>query len=409
MDLREGGKLIVAVGGLDPSGGAGIEMDVKVGESIGVKVHPVATCITWQTADAFLGLKCLEPDDVVKQLKVTPMRNVKTGALCSEEIVNAISFLKPLVVDPVVKASAGGELYKGSLEVLKDFILSSFAITPNWFEASIIMGRKIRSVEDAVIAAKEISSMGPRLVIVTGGDQEEFVDIIYYDGEVIKVKGIKSKGAHGSGSVLASALASYLSLGLRPLEASLKALGFARIAVSNAKEGIPDPMFLLRLESSIAKSWIKYNAFLKWLEKIDLEKITPEVGINVAYGEVVIGKGSIIGIKERIRYRPCGCPRLGGSDHMARLLLEIKKCMDINVVMNIRFDEKFVEKLKRKYKVMEVKGDVPKGSMQHFARQACKEKAKVIFDRGRPGKEAMIRLLAKDFEELKDMILTVIY
>ena len=93
---------------------------------------------------------------------------------------------------------------------------------------------------------------------------------------------------------------------------------------------------------------------------------------------------------------------------MARLLLEIKKCMDVNVVMNIKYKEEFVKKLSKRYKVIEVKGDVPKGSMQFFARQACREKAKVIFDRGRVGKEPMIRLLARDFEELREMILTVL-
>ncbi len=398
----------MAVGGLDPSAGAGIEMDVKVGEAIGVRVHPVATCVTWQTARSFMGLRCLDPEDVLNQLKATPIKNVKVGALCSEEIVNAISFVKPLVFDPVLRASAGGELYKGSLAVFRDFALSSFAVTPNWSEASALISKKVKNLEEAISAAKEIASLGPKLVIVTGGDQKEFVDVIYYDGEVVKVKGVKGEGAHGSGSVLASALASYLSLGLDPLEASLKAIGFARVAIRHAKEGIPDPLFLIKLESSIARGWVKYQAFLKWLESVNVEKLLPEVGINVAYGDVVIGKGSVIGIRERIRHKPCGCPTLGGSDHMARLLLEVKKCMDVNVVMNIKYKDEFVEKLSKKYNVMEVRGDVPKGSMQFFARQACERGARVIYDRGRIGKEAMIRLLARDFDELKDMILTAI-
>ncbi len=428
-------KRMVAIGGLDPSGGAGVELDVKVGAAIGVHVHPVVTAVTYQTPTEFYGARCMDIEVLEGQLSA--IRGVgywKLGMLCNAEI--AYFLAKELegivVVDPVLKASAGGTLYSGELEAYRTLLKKAFAVTPNKMEAEALTGIKISDVEDAVKAAEELSRMGPELVVVTGGHLNELADVIYYKGKVEIVKGTKRKvSLHGSGSFMASALTAYLALGKDPMTSARLAIGFTRLAhvfpLKVDGGAVPDPMLQLRYNAVRHCMYEEYKYFIEWLESLSYEeakKIAPEVGINVAYSvpsELVRGKGSFLGVPGRLRLTPrglryCCCPWWGAADHTARMLLEAQKYNPkLRAAMNIRYSENNVEALKRAgYKVFEFKRETePPGweSMRWAVRKAYEDVGTVpdvIYDRGFYGKEAMIRLLAEDLEGLKNMVKAVI-
>jgi len=425
-------KKVAAVGGLDPSGGAGIEMDVKVGSAVGVHVHPVATAITYQTPTEFYGSKCTDIEVLEGQLKaVKGVRNWKLGMLCNERIAETLlKYLEGVVVvDPVLKATAGGTLYEGSLETYKKILSVSFAVTPNALEAEALTGLRVRTVDDAIRAAEALAEAGPKLVVITGGHLEIFADVIYYDGYVEVIRGTrKVTSFHGSGSFMAMALASYLALGEAPVVAARKAVGYTRVAhlFSQGKEAL-DPLYQMRYDAVRHCMYEEYKYFIEWLESLPFEKakkIAPEVGINVAYSvpkELVRGKGSVLGVPGRLRLTPrglrsCCNPWWGQADHTARLLLEAQKYNPkLRVAMNIRYSPENVAALSGAgYEVYELKRETePPGeeSMRWAAKKAYSDLGKVpdvIYDKGFYGKEAMIRLLTEGLEELKEMLRVVL-
>ena len=422
------------VGGLDPSGGAGIEMDVKVASAIGVHAHPIATMITYQTPSTYLGGRCLDIESIIYQLRSVKAEVWKTGALCSRDTVDVIieNVKGKIVVDPVMEASAGGKLFQGDVKDMLKLISHAYATTPNVPEAQRLLGIKIRDVNDMIKAAKEFRSLGPELVVITGGHMNELVDVILYKNEIEVIRGrAKGPSAHGSGSVLASALASYLAKGFEPRKAARVAVGFTRLLHSfkiKVDDGyVLDPFVQLRYMAVKSEMYEEYYAFIEWLRFLkydDAKKIVPEVGINVAYSvpaEMSRGKGSILAVPGRMHLtpmglKPCSYPWWGASDHMARLLLEAQKFNPkIRAAMNIKFTEENVEKLKRAgYRVVEVKReDQPKGikTMEWSVRRAVElygELPDVIYDRGFYGKEPMIRLLSESLPGLRAMVESVI-
>jgi hydroxymethylpyrimidine/phosphomethylpyrimidine kinase len=336
-----------------------------------------------------------------------------------------------IVVDPVLRASAGGELYAGSIEAYKKLLTKAFAVTPNVREAEALTGIKIRSFRDSMEAAKKLSEMGPRLVVVTGGHLEKLVDVIYYEGEFELVSGTKKLPVHGSGSFMAMALTSYLALGYEPKRAARIAIGFTRLAHAFALEleggRVPEPFVQLRYNAIRHCMYEEYKYFIEWLTSLPYEKakrIAPEVGINVAYSvpkPLVRGKGSVLGVPGRLRLTPqglryCCCPWWGAADHTARLLMEAQKYKpEIRAVMNVKYTEENVRKLvEAGFNVYELERESePPGweSMRWAVRKAYEDTGSVpdvIYDKGFYGKEAMIRLLAKDLEGLKRMVSTLI-
>jgi len=426
---------MLAIGGIDPSGGAGVELDVKVGEAFDVHVHPVATMVTYQTPLSYLGGLCLDSATVINQLNsFSNVKYWKTGALCSEETAKALlekaKKYKPiLVVDPVLKASAGGTLYSGSIDAYLELIKHSFAVTPNRMEAEELLGVSIEDVEDALSAARRISELGPKLVIITGGHMNELADVIYFEDKHYIIRGKRRESIHGSGSTLASALTALLAKGTDPVNAARRAIGYTRLLHIFARdvEGrIPDPLIFHRLAYYRHECQEAFRAFLRWLESLEYEKaklIAPEVGINVACAvprAVTRGIGTVLGIPGRLHLTPYGlrkvaCPWWGGSEHMGRLILTARKYADVNAAMNVKYSERNVELLKEAgFKVVEVdRKKQPRGikTMKWVIEEAVRVAGSlpdVIYDRGFYGKEAMIRLLAKDLKMLREMVLAIL-
>lgn len=231
-------KSILTIAGADPSGGAGIQRDIKTFEYFGLNALSVITSLTAQNYKMVAGIFPISPSFVIKQInclrKEYRIDVIKMGMLARADIVIALANLfkkakfKKLVLDPVLKSSSNYPLIdKKGISSTKKYLLPFVTIvTPNLDEAAILSDeKKIVSIDDMKRAAIKIKGLGPKFVLVKGGHlnkdrgQKKFcnkaIDILY-DGkefEVFEAKRI-NKDIHGTGCILSAAIASCLANGM---------------------------------------------------------------------------------------------------------------------------------------------------------------------------------------------------
>lgn len=149
---------ILIIAGFDPSGNAGLLRDLEIVHSFNLKASSAVTALTAQNQKKFLHPQVVEPSVFKNQLlSVAPLsqyRAIKIGMLGNEKIVRVlVHFLKqqkkipPIVLDPVLSSSTGGELLtkKGKEELWKNLIPLVDLWTPNLDEASFFCGFKLQS------------------------------------------------------------------------------------------------------------------------------------------------------------------------------------------------------------------------------------------------------------------------
>ena len=359
----------------------------------------------------------------------------KVGALCNEKVSTSLKTLidevhPKVVLDPVLEASAGGKLYSGSLRALIDLIKRSYAVTPNTEEVSAILGTEVNSLEDVKWAAEELQRLGPELVIVTGGHlgkENSIIDYVRWRNKEIVIRGKRAPiNIHGSGSILAAALTSLLAKGEDPVTAARYSIGYTRILHKFSKEFddgyVGDVLTSLKLAYYRFECHEEYRAFIKWLESLTFEearKIAPEVGINVACSipkEVSRGVSTVIGVPGRLHLTPnglrkCDCPWWGGSDHLARLLINAMRFSEYKAVMNVKYSQENVKRLREiGLNVVEVDRSLQPPqtkTMKWFVEYIYEKYGEIpqaVYDKGYYGKEAMIRIFARNLGELKSII-----
>lgn len=243
---------VLTIAGSDASGGAGLQADLRTFAAH--RVHG-ATAVTALTAQNTVGVQAIHPvpasfveqqvRSVVDDLHVAA---VKTGMLASAETVAALADLAAagvmpnLVVDPVMVSSTGARLLDEGAEGAYRHALIPRArvVTPNRWEAGVLVGRLLRSVDDVVDAAQELAEAGPELVVVTGGDptgcEREAVDVVVSDGrvELHNFERIDTVNDHGTGCSFASAIAARLAHGDEPPVAVDHARMFVRRGLAAA-------------------------------------------------------------------------------------------------------------------------------------------------------------------------------
>jgi hydroxymethylpyrimidine/phosphomethylpyrimidine kinase len=214
-------KTVLAVGGSDSGGGAGIQADLKTLHSLGVHVSTVITAVTAQSTTAVHDVHVLGAPVVAAQLRAVlddiGADVIKTGMLGNADVVDeVVRHLgdRPLVVDPVGVSSTGQSLLTADgLIALRDHLLPlALVVTPNLAELEALTG----IAGDLDAAARAVLGLGPRWVLVTGGHHNgPPTDLLYGDGVAIQLRGprIETPNTHGTGCTLASALAGYLALG----------------------------------------------------------------------------------------------------------------------------------------------------------------------------------------------------
>ncbi len=228
---------ILSIAGSDPSGGAGIQADVKTITVLGGFGMTVITALTVQNTLGVQEIYELPPDFVARQFDALAsdigIDAVKTGMLPNREIVRLAARkireqgLKKVVVDPVFAAKRGEILMnRETLPVLLEELLPlAQVVTPNVPEAELLSGTIIATLEDMKKAAVIIQRAGAAYVVIKGGHLPgmagESLDILY-DGRIFqefRAPRLATRDTHGTGCAFASAIATLLGSGRSVTEA----------------------------------------------------------------------------------------------------------------------------------------------------------------------------------------------
>jgi hydroxymethylpyrimidine/phosphomethylpyrimidine kinase len=215
----------LTIAGSDPSGGAGIQADLKTFHQFGVYGEAVITLITVQNTIGVERVECLAQELITQQIRAVvgdiPPMAAKTGALGNREIIKAVAgcardFRFPLIVDPVTIGKHGASLLSNdAIDALKNYLLPhAFLLTPNLDEAEMLAGIEVRDVAGMRAAAAKLSALGPRAVLIKGGHLEgEAIDILLHEGEWTEFTAprIDTHHTHGTGCTYSAAITALLA------------------------------------------------------------------------------------------------------------------------------------------------------------------------------------------------------
>lgn len=224
----------LTIAGSDPSGGAGIQIDLETFRSCGVQGLSILTAVTAQTQDRFRALYALPRKIVALQwsslMEEPSIGAAKTGLLFKKQIIEfLVSRLREnrnlkVIVDPVMIATRGAVLMQpGALPALKRLVSLCEFVTPNLYEAGRLAGFTVKSFEDMRRAARILRRMGARQVLIKGGHYEGDPVDLFFDGdkyaEFSHERIVRPGGFHGLGCRLSAALCAYLAQGESPRQA----------------------------------------------------------------------------------------------------------------------------------------------------------------------------------------------
>jgi hydroxymethylpyrimidine/phosphomethylpyrimidine kinase len=240
---------VLLVGGIDPSGGAGLLLDAAVVRDLGL--HPVSavTSIAVQNTSRLARRYDLPATALREQLNVLAeeflLETVKAGILPTVEIVETLAdWLSgrprlPLVLDPVLRSTSGGELVEVKVveALTRSLLPRSRVLTPNLDEAIRLTGRAIKNRDDLPGVAEALLELGPEWVLVKGGhlERDEATDYLASRrGGTWLVEEPRPAGeTRGTGCALASALAALLARGESVPEAARAAKSFVTAALDD--------------------------------------------------------------------------------------------------------------------------------------------------------------------------------
>jgi hydroxymethylpyrimidine/phosphomethylpyrimidine kinase len=222
--------IALTIAGSDSGGGAGIQADLRTFAFHRVHGTSAITCITAQNTVGVTQVVALEPTMVAAQIEAVledmRVQAVKTGMLLNRAIMERVAQqvaqweMTQLVVDPVMVSRTGVQLIDDrAIATLRDKLLpQALLVTPNRYEAQLLSGMTITTLEDMERAAREIQQLGAKNVLVKGGGMTgtlKGVDV-WFDGqtwETLVTESIATSNTHGTGCTLAAAITANLALG----------------------------------------------------------------------------------------------------------------------------------------------------------------------------------------------------
>ena len=240
----------LTIAGSDSGGGAGIQADLRTFAFHRVHGTSAVTCITAQNTLGVNRVDPMDPAAVIAQIQAVyediGVQAAKTGMLLNPEIIDAVAQIvktweiNNLVVDPVMVSRTGAQLISDkAITSIRDSLIPQAAIvTPNRYEAQILTGLQIHSLEDMTQAAQIIhQDLGAKTVLVKGGGMEgKFQGIdIWFDGKrfkTLQTEQIETKNTHGTGCTLSAAIAANLAQGKDILTAVLQAKQYVTTALN---------------------------------------------------------------------------------------------------------------------------------------------------------------------------------
>ncbi|MCK2037258.1 bifunctional hydroxymethylpyrimidine kinase/phosphomethylpyrimidine kinase [Microbacterium sp. SSW1-49] len=236
---------VLTIAGSDPSGGAGIQADLK---SIAANGGYGMAAIAALTAQNTRGVRAIHvpPSDFLQQ-QLDALSDdiaidaVKIGMLADADVVRTVTawldVVRPpiVVVDPVMVATSGDRLLDTAAEsALRELLVRAHVITPNLAELAVLVGREIVDWADALAAADAFSAQIGAAVLVKGGhlDAEEAPDALIDAAAGVRQHfagaRIDTMNTHGTGCSLSSAIATLLARGLDSVAAVAHARSWLR-------------------------------------------------------------------------------------------------------------------------------------------------------------------------------------
>ncbi len=217
----------LTIAGSDPSGGAGIQADLKTFHQRGVYGTSVLTLLTVQNTQQVGMVEVLSPQIVAAQLQAVlediPPAAAKTGALGNHEIVKLIaeksrSFQFPIVVDPVMISKHGQPLMTEQARATMAELLvpRAFLVTPNLHEAGDLARMAVHDLATMKEAAIRIAALGAEAVLVKGGHLEtDAIDVLYWRGKFAYYRSprIPTVHTHGTGCTYSACITAELAKG----------------------------------------------------------------------------------------------------------------------------------------------------------------------------------------------------
>lgn len=230
MTLISSIPVALTIAGSDSGGGAGIQADLRTFSFHCIHGTSALTCITAQNTLGVTRVDALPPEAVVAQMQAVVqdigVQAAKTGMLLNQGIIEAVAEqvvalrIQNLVVDPVMVSRTGAQLIDNdAIAALKTHLIPHATIlTPNRYEAQILSGIEINSLETMQAAAQAILQLGAKAVVVKGGGMPgELLGVdVWFDEqrlEILKTQAVDTKHTHGTGCTLSAAIAANLALG----------------------------------------------------------------------------------------------------------------------------------------------------------------------------------------------------
>ncbi len=242
---------VLIIAGSDPSGGAGIQADIKtvtmlggyaaaaitsltVQNTLGVQsVHPVAPAVIRAQIEAVL-------EDIGADAIKIGMIGEAGAAAAIAETLEAHACGVPIILDPVLAATSGGALAAPEMVpmLMKRLLPLAALVTPNADEAAALTGLAMRGEEDLAAAGALLMKAGAKAALVKGGHLPGAIvsdALVTRDGaHFFRNPRIETTSTHGTGCTLASAVATGIAKGL-PLEKAVeRAIAFVRAAMRAA-------------------------------------------------------------------------------------------------------------------------------------------------------------------------------
>ena len=449
--LGESIPIALTIAGSDSGGGAGIQADLKTFAALGVHGISAVTSITAQNTNRVTEVFDIPGSTIKSQIETVRsdigFHAVKIGMLHNTEIVNAVADyfegrpFSNIVVDPVMVSKSGSRLlkYEAVTTLVQRILPLSFVLTPNIDEASVLLQTKskISNIDAALRAAKEISELGPKIVIVKGGhlrphrngknDTLESIDTVYFKKEK-KIEYLRSiryptKNTHGTGCVFSSAIAAELAKGKKVIEAIRSAKIFVSNAIKNslaigsgAGPVNPSGEVLVQADRYLIYSNIKVAVNILETNGSLVSKLIPESRSNIgmaiesakSYQDVIAVSGRITSLVDG-RAKASGEPEFGASRHISNAILAAMKYdKDVRSAMNIAYSPETIESCRRlgltvsSYDRRKEPSNIKRreGSSTFWGAEQAILKSKkfpdIFFHIGDFGKEPMIVILGHD-------------
>ena len=219
---------VLTIAGSDPSGGAGIQADIKAITALGGYAASAITALTIQNTLGVTGIFAV-PSSVVSEQIAAVMEDIappsiKIGmvkdATIVRHIAEAIKKYQPafIVYDPVMVSTSGHQLIDDDVieTIEKELIPKVSLITPNMHEAEVLLRRKIGSIAEMEAAAKELASRYRIHVLIKGGhlQGDGMCDILACPNGMLShftESKIETRNLHGTGCTLSSAIATLVA------------------------------------------------------------------------------------------------------------------------------------------------------------------------------------------------------